>query len=100
MLPYVQRLLIEAVEGCGVRHWARIDEWDGVGSVVITDIGGEVYRLTAESLAPVVSTHIDEGTISEPLDVDSYLADDIIQSALFGCVIYRHEVRHRPVMVA
>lgn len=97
---YTQRLLIEAVEGCGIRHWARIDDWDGVGSLAITDLGGEMYRLTADELTPMLSAYRGVGTIERPLDIDGYLADEIIQSTLFGGIIYRSEVRRRPIMAA
>lgn len=100
MADLLERLLIEAVEGCGIRHWARVDHWDGRRSVTIMDIGGEGYLLTEESLAPVLLRQVDAGVISEPLDIDSYLADEIVQTALFGCVIYRSLVRRRPVLVA
>ncbi|ROZ89042.1 hypothetical protein [Gordonia sp. OPL2] len=96
----VQRLLIEAVEGCGVRHWARIDDWDGSSAVLLTDLGGQRYRLTVDSLSPAVIAHIAECAISDPLEVDSYLADEIIQSTLFGAVIYRTDVRRRPTSIA
>lgn len=98
--PFAQRLLIEAVEGCGIRHWARVNSWDGAQCVTITDLGGEVYRLTIEGVAPMVADYRDSGVIESPLDVDSYLADEIIQSILFGGVIYRSEVRKRPAMIA
>ena len=98
--PFARRLLIEAVEGCGIRHWARVDEWDGGDHATITDGGGESYRLTVADLAPAVAEYRDAGAIDHPLDVDSYLADEIIQALLFGCVIYRSEVRKRPAMVA
>jgi hypothetical protein len=99
-MPFARRLLIEAVEGCGVLHWARVDAWDGRHCLTITDVGGEAYRLTVDNLAPAALTHLKAGTINHPLDVDSYLADEIIQTTLFGCVIYRSEVRKRPEMAA
>ncbi|PKZ64546.1 hypothetical protein CYJ73_16765 [Gordonia terrae] len=98
--PFAEQVLIEAVEGCGIRHWARIDAWNGRDSAVLSDIGGEQYVLTVADLIPVVRSLIDSAAVSEPLDVDSYDADEIIQSMLFGCVIYRHQVRRRPAMVA
>ncbi|MFC7752302.1 hypothetical protein [Tsukamurella soli] len=54
----VERVLIESVEGCGIRHWARIDD---------------------------VSAHHPG---FEPLDVHPDLADELIQTALFGGVIH------------
>ncbi|AZG44574.1 hypothetical protein [Gordonia insulae] len=95
-VPFARRLLIEAVEGCGILHWARVDAWDGDRCLTITDLGGETYRLTVDSLAPVLLAHLRAGAINQPLDVDSYLADEIVQTTLFGCVIYRSEVRKRP----
>lgn len=99
-IPFARRLLIEAVEGCGILHWARVDGWDGHHCLTVTDLGGEVYRLTVNNLALVVLTHLDAGAIHHPLDVDSYFADEFIQTTLFGCVIYRSEVRKRPEMAA
>lgn len=99
-IPFARRLLIEAVEGCGIRHWARVVDWDGIGCLTVTDLGGETYRLTADQLAPVLATYRDAGTIAHPLDIDSYVADDVIQAMLFGCTIYRSEVRKRPAMAS
>ena len=45
LLPFAERLLIEAVEGCEIRHCPRADEWDGVGRAVIADLRGVIYRL-------------------------------------------------------
>ena len=98
--PFARRLLIEAVEGCGILHWARVDAWDGVDCLTVTDLGGEVYRLTINALTPILIAYLEAGAIQRPLDVDSYLADEIVQTTLFGCVIYRSEVRKRPEMVA
>lgn len=98
--PFAVQVLIEAVEGCGIRHWARIDAWDGRETAVISDIGGEQYVVTVADCIPAVRSLIDAAAVCEPLDVDSYGADDIIQSMLFGCVIYRRQVRRRPAMVA
>jgi len=95
---FVTRLLIEAVEGCGIRHWARIDSWDGATAADITDLGGETFRLDAGTIGPTLDNFVAGGPRREPLDVDSYIdiADEIIQTALFGCVIYRTTVRRRP----
>lgn len=90
------RILIEAVEGCGIRHWARVDDWDGSSRAIIADLGGERFDLTATSLMPLVADHVETAGSVEPRDVDSYLADEIIQTGLFGCVIYRMGVRRRP----
>lgn len=90
-----RRILIEAVEGCGVTHWARIDQWDGAGCATITDLGVETYRLTVDDLSPVVRSWRQTDSIIGPLDVDSYLADEFIQTMLFGGVIYRVGIRRR-----
>ncbi|MEE4021902.1 hypothetical protein V1Y59_02335 [Gordonia sp. PKS22-38] len=95
---FARRLLIEAVEGCGIRHWARIDAWDGVGCARITDLGGETFELNVENLSSALVVHLDDNTPRYPLDVDSYLADEIVQTMLFGVVIYRSEIRRRPAL--
>ncbi|MEP9416156.1 MULTISPECIES: hypothetical protein [unclassified Gordonia (in: high G+C Gram-positive bacteria)] len=95
-----RRLLIEAAEGCGITHWARIDSWDGEGTLAVTDLGGERFQLTIDSLSPVLLDHLTDGTICDPLDIDAYLPDEIIQSALFGAVIYRTLIRRRPEFTA
>ncbi|WP_348809872.1 hypothetical protein [Gordonia sp. VNK1] len=48
----------------------------------------------------MLASSLADGTITEPLDIDGYLADEIIQSALFGGVIYRTQVRRRPEFTA
>ena len=95
-----QRLLIEAIEGCGIRHWAHVDEWDGESCAVITDVGGESYRLTVDNVMPGLVRYLREDAVREPLEIDSYIADEVIQTALFGHVIYRSVIRRRPTMVA
>ena len=98
--PFAERVLIEAVEGCGIRHWARVDDWDGRACVTLRDIGGERYRVVMDDLITALRPLIDAGVLSAPLEVDSYAADEMIQVMLFGCVIYRSQVRRRPEMVA
>ncbi|MBD0023833.1 hypothetical protein GII33_21315 [Gordonia pseudamarae] len=93
---FVTRLLIEAVEGFGIRHWARIDSWDGAAAARITDVSGETFHLDADTVGPVIGDFIAIEHLRKPLDLDAYLADEIIQTALFGFVIYRPTVRRRP----
>ena len=94
LLPFAERLLIEAIEGCGIRHWARVDEWDGVGRAVITDLGGERFVLTVDTVLLVLRQHLDDHPKLRPTDIDSYFADEAVQRLLFGGVIYRLEL-HR-----
>ncbi len=93
---FVTRLLIEAVEGCGIRHWALIREWDGASTAVIADLGGEVFDLSADSLGECLRDYLVEEHLIRPLDIDSFHADDVVQRALFGGTIYRPGVRRRP----
>lgn len=93
---FVTRLLIEAIEGCGIRHWARVVAWDGTSAAVIADVGGETFVLDADTLGPALREFVLRESPSNPLDIDSFHADDIVQSALFGGRIYRSEVRRRP----
>ncbi|WP_042939488.1 hypothetical protein [Rhodococcus sp. AW25M09] len=100
LLPFAQRLLIEAVEGCGVRHWACVDEWDGVGRATITDLGGERFVLTVDSVLLVLREHLDENPTLQPNDIDSYFADEAVQRVLFGGVIYRLDLHRGRGLVA
>lgn len=92
--PYAQRLLIEAVEGCGISHWARTVEWDGIGRAEICDLGGERFVLTLDTAAPILRQYLDTDQGWHPMDIDSYIADEVVQRALFGAVIYRLDL-HR-----
>lgn len=98
--PYARRLLIEAIEGCGIRHWAHVESWDGVSVAVISDLGGETFELTTVNVVPFLAAYADRHGDWEPMEIDSYLADELIQEALFGGVISRTQVRRRPVLVA
>lgn len=51
---------IEAVEGCGIAYWAVVNNWD--------------VMATSE--------------YAVPSDVEGYLADQVVQIALFGQVVY------------
>ncbi|ACY22618.1 hypothetical protein Gbro_3421 [Gordonia bronchialis DSM 43247] len=93
---YVARLLIEAIEGCGIRHWAHIRSWDGATTATITEVGGDTFVLDAETVGPASHDFLIREPHVRPLDLDSFHADVIIQSALFDCVIYRSQVRRRP----
>ena len=97
---YVTRLLIEAVEGCGVRHWARVEYWDGATTATITDVGGERFVLNAAAVGQALRDFLVSEPHLQPMDLDSFHADVIIQRALFGCTIYRSEVRRRPEIAA
>lgn len=88
-VAFIHRVLIEAVEGCGIRHWAEVLEWDGVSRAIVRDVGGEVFSLTSATLAAAVRRYRTSNPTSAPLEMDSYLADEIVQSALFDIVIYR-----------
>jgi len=94
LLPFAQRLLIEAVEGCGIRHWARVEEWDGVGRTTITDLGGERFVIGVDTVLQTLREHLDDHPGLKPNDIDSYFADEAVQLLLFGGVIYRLEL-HR-----
>ncbi|MDF0531264.1 hypothetical protein P0W64_00300 [Tsukamurella sp. 8F] len=94
--PVATRILIEAIEGCGIRHWARIDAWDGRSEAVITDLGGEVFDLSIATMTPAVVDLLERDPECDVVDIDSYLADEIVQQCLFGLVLYRSEVRRRP----
>lgn len=98
--PHVTRLLIEAVEGCGIRHWARVLAWDGATSATIADVGGETFVLSADTVSKALHELLVAEPNLEPLDLDSYHADLVIQHALFGCIIYRTGVRRRPLVAA
>ena len=90
------RVLIEAIEGCGIRHWAGVETWDGWSRATITDLGGESFDLVLDTIAPALSAFLRENPESDARDIDSYLADEFVQLGLFGLVIYRSEVTHRP----
>jgi len=92
---FVVRVLIEAIEGCGIGHWAGVQKWDGTHSALITDIGGEPYELSPAKIRPAFAEYLQGHPECEIDDVDSYLADEIVQTALFGGVIYRFEARRR-----
>lgn len=97
---YVSRLLIEAIEGCGVRHWARVEYWDGATSAILTDVGGERFVLNASAVGQTLRDFLVSEPHLRPMDLDSFHADVVIQQALFGCTIYRSEVRRRPQVAA
>ncbi|MGV9481155.1 hypothetical protein [Gordonia polyisoprenivorans] len=97
---YLTRLLIEAIEGCGVRHWARVEYWDGVTTATITDVGGERFVLNAAAVGQTLCDFLVSEPQLHPMDLDSFHADVIVQRALFGCTIYRSEVRRRPQVAA
>ncbi|GAB08916.1 hypothetical protein GOARA_021_01540 [Gordonia araii NBRC 100433] len=90
---FVHRILIEAVEGCGIRHWAQIVEWDGERRAVARDLGGETFELTLATLASELREFRSAAPEASPLDIDSYIADEVVQASLFGAVIYRRPVR-------
>lgn len=93
---FARRVLIEAIEGCGIGHWAQIGAWDGAAAAVITDIGGECSRLSPTVIRSALLDYLSDHPDCHLVDVDSYLADEIVQTALFGGVIYRFEARPRP----
>ncbi|NMO03301.1 hypothetical protein HH308_18980 [Gordonia sp. TBRC 11910] len=94
---HAERILIEAVEGCGITHWCTVESWDGSSSTTITDLGGEQFTLSLDDVASAAATHFGAGATPSPLDIDSYLADEIVQTLLFGGIIYRPQVRRRRV---
>ncbi|WP_206487668.1 hypothetical protein [Rhodococcus sp. KRD162] len=98
--PFAQRLLIEAVEGCGIRHWASVEEWDGVGRATVTDLGGERFVLTVDSVLLVLCEHLADNPTLQPNDIDSYFADEAVQRLLFGSVIYRLDLHRGRGLVA
>ena len=100
LCPFAQRLLLEAVEGCGIRHWARVEEWDGVGRATITDLGGERFVLTVDSFLVALREHLDHNPTLRTNDIDSYFADEAVQQILFGCIIYRLELHRGRGLVA
>lgn len=90
------RVLIEAVEGCGIRHWAGVDEWDGWTRARITDLGGEGFVVDRATVTPPLVAHLRVHPDLDQREIDGYLADEFVQLGLFGLVIYRAEVTHRP----
>lgn len=90
------RVLIEAIEGCGIRHWAGVEAWDGWSHATITDLGGESFDLDHGTIAPALAAYLRENPESDAREIDGYLADEFVQSGLFGLIIYRSEVTHRP----
>lgn len=90
------RVLIEAIEGCGIRHWADVNHWDGWSNAVITDLGGETFTLDVATITPSLLTFLDQNPDCGPLDIDGSLADEFVQLGLFGLVIYRSEISKRP----
>lgn len=100
ILTPASRLLIEAIEGCGIRHWAYVEEWDGESRTVIRDLGGDRFVLTAEDADGLIENYRAANPDWDPDAIDSYTADVILQSALFGSVIYRTGVRRRPITMS
>ncbi|WP_040524871.1 hypothetical protein [Gordonia effusa] len=94
---HATRLLIEAVEGCGITHWCGVENWDGIERATIVDVGGEEFSLDANRVALALGAYFAAHTEVEPLDLDSYIADEVIQTMLFGGVIYRNQIRRRTV---
>ncbi|MFW0790609.1 hypothetical protein [Gordonia sp. CPCC 205333] len=92
---HAHRLLIEAVEGCGITHWSSVQYWDGQTRATIVDLGGEQFDLDVNRVATGLGGYFADHTEVAPLDVDSYLADEIVQTMLFGGVIYRSQIRRR-----
>ncbi|TWS24989.1 hypothetical protein FK268_07060 [Tsukamurella sputi] len=90
------RVLIEAIEGCGIRHWAGVDSWDGWSHARITDLGGESFDVDASTIAPSLAAFLAGHPECDARDIDGYLADEFVQHGLFGLVIYRSEITHRP----
>lgn len=93
---FATRVLIEAVEGCGIRHWADVEHWDGSSRMIITDLGGESFEVTVATIRPALTAFLETDPGADLMDLDGYLADEFIQQGLFGLVIYRSEVTHRP----
>lgn len=89
-------VMIEAIEGCGIRHWARTTFWDGVDAATLVDLGGEEYRVDLDAVRPLVAELIEREPELDVRDVDGDVADGLVQSAVFGLILYRPLVRHRP----
>lgn len=89
-------VLIEAIEGCGIRHWAGVEAWDGWSRATVTDLGGESFTLDRETVSPALEAFLRLNPGAGAEDIDSYLADEFVQLGLFGLVLYRSEVTHRP----
>ncbi|EME15356.1 hypothetical protein G419_22759 [Rhodococcus triatomae BKS 15-14] len=91
-----QRVLLEAIEGGGIAHWARVEDWDGERSATVVEPGGVRHRLDLEHAGAAVAEFLSRNPEFDPLDVDGDLADEIVQLSLFGSVVYLERHRAEP----
>lgn len=75
------------MEGCGIAHWATVDDWDGT-TAAITELGGARHQLDADALAVTLAGYVTVHPGTDADSIDGYVADEIVQTALFGQVIY------------
>ena len=84
-----QRVLLEAIEGGGIAHWARVEEWDGERSATIVESGGVRHSFDLDTASAAVADYLARNPDFDPGDVDADLADEIVQMSLFGSIVYR-----------
>ena len=84
-----QRVLLEAIEGGGIAHWARVEEWDGERSATIVESGGVRHSFDLDAASAAVADYLARNPEFDPGDVDADLADEIVQMSLFGSIVYR-----------
>lgn len=84
-----QRVLLEAIEGGGIAHWARVEEWDGERSATIVESGGVRHSFDRDAASAAVADYLARNPDFDPGDVDADLADEIVQMSLFGSIVYR-----------
>lgn len=91
-----QDILITAVEG-GIDYWAVVyfyDPEEGIAWIAVDEDPDERYLITTEKIQSAVPELVESGQVAGwileglPDDVDSVLADCIIQWACFGEVIF------------
>lgn len=84
-----QRVLLEAIEGGGIAHWARVEEWDGERSATIVESGEVRHSFDLDAASAAVADYLARNPDFDPGDVDADLADEIVQMSLFGSIVYR-----------
>jgi hypothetical protein len=94
------RIIREAIEGCGICRWARVDHWEGQGAARITGHGGSPHVIDEQLVRRGVASILLDQRQASPdtvaalttnaVDrVDSYVADEVVQIALFGQLLFR-----------
>jgi hypothetical protein len=83
-----QRVLLEAIEGGGIAHWAKVEDWDGERSATIVEPGGVRHAIDLDHASVAVADFLSRNPEFRPHDVDGDLANEIVQLSLFGSVVY------------